>query len=374
MNPSPQESTRLPGCAGSLSVAGVPVRFHFTFWLFALWLIFLGASGDQSAAGNTLYILGLFFSVLAHELGHLAAARHFGIATRELVMLPLGGLARLARLPRPAEELWVALAGPALNLAAGLGLLAYTLPHGESLSLSHWIRASDSTLLSRLAMANLILAGFNLLPAFPMDGGRIVRSLLASSGRRTIERATRLTARLGSATAFGLGLYGLISSNFVFVFVAFFVYVGAMQEVLATSTQALLDGATVADAMATSFVSLTHADTIAEASSILAATPQRDFPVFIGPNPAGLLTREDLLRALAAEGPDSYVAGAMRRDFTRLSPALALTDAAPLLAQDRRTALVFEGERLVGLLNSENLSDFLVLRRSRARLAAPEPE
>lgn len=354
---------RVPGCLGSITVSGVPVRFHFTFWLVVVWLIYLGASGSQSAAGNLTYVFGLFCSVLLHEAGHSVAARHYGIGTKEIVMLPLGGIARLARQPKPAEELWVALAGPLVNLLLGSALLGWAYAQGGGISLRHWLEASDSTLGSRLSVANLILAGFNLLPAFPMDGGRVLRSLLAST--RTVEHATRLTARCGSAVAFAMGLYGLLNSNFVFVFAAFFVYVGATQEVLATSTQALLEGATVAEAMMTEFHTLQHGDTLREAAELLLAGSQQDFPVRVGPHVAGLLSRTALLRAMANDGPESFVAGAMERDFPRLSPSMPLEEAAPLLTSGGRCALVFDGETLAGLLNSENLSEFLVLKKIR---------
>lgn len=358
---------------GLFRLFGVPVRFHFTFWLLVVWLIFLGSEGKQSMAGTALYIFGLFGSVLLHEAGHALAARRFGIQTMEIVMLPLGGLSKLARQPKPAEEFWVALAGPMVNFVLGAALLGWTYWQGGTVALSHWRASTDENLPERLAVTNLILAFFNLLPAFPMDGGRVMRALLAA--KRPIEDATRLTARIGTAVAASMGLYGLLNSNFVFVFFAFFIYVGATQEVMATSAQALMRGASVFEAMITDFRTLHHSNTIRDAADLLLATTQQDFPVLSGEETVGLLNRTALMKAMAAEGPDAYVAGVMDRDFARLSPGMGLSDAALLMGQSGNCALVFEREKLVGLLTAENLSEFLVLRKIReSRGSAKKPD
>jgi stage IV sporulation protein FB len=362
---------RIPGCVGSLQILGVPVRFHFTFWLIVVWLIVFGARGKQSAAAMTLYITAIFGSVLLHELGHALAARHYGIRTLEIVMLPIGGLARVERAPKPREELWVALAGPAVNLLIAGLIFAWLAASGQPLAPENWMEANDRTLLPMIAAANLLLAGFNLLPAFPMDGGRILRSLL--SRFRPEHEATRTAARVGMGMAALMGLYGLLASNFFLVFIAFFVYVGAVQESLASQQQVLIRGERVRSAMITEFRTLNHGDTIRDAAAALLSTTQQDFPVQSGSQVTGVLTRTALLRAMASEGPDAYVAGAMDRDFARLTPDMDLADAVPLLA-GKNVALVFEGERLAGLLTAENLSEFLVLREIRHARERTAPE
>ena len=358
---NPRQTQRAPGSLGLIRLFGIPVRFHFTFWLVAVWLIYIGVTAKQSIAGSTLYVLILFLSVLFHEAGHALAARHYGIQTLEIVMLPLGGLSRLERQPVPSEEFWVALAGPMVNFVAGGGLLAWTYLQGAMPALAHWQQPTDANLIPRLAVANLILAFFNLLPAFPMDGGRVVRALLA--GSRPVEEATRMTARLGTGLAAMIGLYGLLSANFLLVFLAFFIYVGATQESMAVSAQVLIRGALVREAMITDYRTLNHGDTIRDAASLLLATSQQDFPVLAGEQVAGLLHRTALMRAMASDGPDGYVAGAMERDFARLAAEQSLEEAAPLVKDG--CALVFDGDRLAGMLTSENLSEFMVLRQIR---------
>ncbi len=365
MSPSPappRPAGRVPGIAGSITLFGVPVRFHFTFWLIVIWMIVLASGGKHSVAGAALFILGLFLSILLHEAGHALTARRFGIGTVEIVMLPIGGLARLERPPRASEEFWVAFAGPLVNLAIGLLLLGVSFWSGGGISISHWREAADANIPSRLAVANLVLALFNLLPAFPMDGGRVLRSLLAE--KRTYEDATRLTARIGTGIAALMALLGLLQANFLLLFIALFIYIGAMQESMAATAQALMQGAKVREAMVTDFRTLNHGDTIRDAAELLLATSQQDFPVMAGPRVTGLLSRNHLLRALAAEGPDGYVASAMDREFPRLDPDMDLAEAAGTISGGN-CALVFEDEKLVGMLTAENLSEYLVLKKLR---------
>jgi len=362
---------RVPGIAGSVRVFGVPVRFHFTFWLMVIWLIVMTAGGRQSWAGAALFVFGLFASILLHEAGHAVMARRYGIGTLEIVMLPVGGLARLERQPRAGEEFWVAFAGPLVNFLLGLALLAATSWQGGRVAVEHWQDATDGNIISRLAVANLVLALFNLLPAFPMDGGRVLRSLLAE--KRPLDEATRITARIGIGVAALMALFGLLQGNFLLLFVALFIYIGAMQESIAVTAQALMAGARVRDAMVTDFRTLSHGDTIRDAAEMLLATSQQDFPVLAGPRVTGLLSRSHLLRALAAEGPDGYVASAMDRDFVRLDPEMDLAEAAGALAGSS-CGLVFEQDRLVGMLTAENLSEFLILRKLRADRTSAKQE
>ncbi len=361
------ETRRIPGCVGTVHILGVPVRFHFTFWLIVVALIVYGARGKQSAAALTLYILSIFGSVLLHELGHAMIARRYGIRTLDIVMLPIGGLARLERAPKAHEEVWVALAGPVVNLLIAGSIYLWLTVTGAAPLPESWLEITDQTLLPMIATANLVLAAFNLLPAFPMDGGRILRSLL--SRFRPEHEATRTAARIGMGMAAMMGLYGLLALNPFLIFIAFFVYVGAMQESLASQQQVLIRGEKVHSAMVTDFRTLLHGDTIREAANLLLSTTQQDFPVLTGGHVSGLLTRTSLLRAMAADGPEGYVAGAMDREFARVTPDTDLADAMPLFTGNRSCALVFQDERLVGLLTAENLSEFLVLREIReARL------
>lgn len=339
-----------------LRIFGVPVRLHFTFVLLLIFIVSFSARGGESALFNAIYVIALFTSVLLHELGHVGVARRYGIKTQEIVMYPIGGVARLERGPKPKEELWIALAGPAVNVLIAAALFAY-LGYSDPSVLA---RPTEDNLLARVAFGNLILAAFNMVPAFPMDGGRVLRALLARW--QTEDTATRMAAGAGRAFAILIGLYGLLSMQFMLVFIAFFVYLGASQETAAVVGRSLTEGVPVRNAMITDFRTLEHGSTVRDAANMLLATSQQDFPIVLGEQVMGLLGRNALLRGMAVDGPNAYVAGIMDREFPRVSPETSLTEAIPMLG-GLTCVLVMEGDRLLGLLTRENVSEFMMLRR-----------
>ncbi len=353
----------LPGSVGTITVFGVPVRLHFTFVLLLVFLLFIGVGGRQSGASTALYILGLFASVLLHEFGHALMAKRYGIRTLEIVMFPIGGVSRPERQPKAREELWIALAGPTVNLLIAIALLAWVATQQGFVELEKLREPTDANLAERLALGNLMLWLFNLLPAYPMDGGRILRAFLAM--RRTEEESTRIAAGAGQALAFLMGLAGLLWGNFMLVFVALFVYLGAFQESVAARGRIFTAGFPAHAAMITDFRTLQHGDTIRDAGQLLLATSQHDFPVMHGDSVIGLLTRAALVRAMMAEGPEAYVAGAMDREFKRVTPGTPLSEALPLVSGPGGCALVIDDEgRLQGMLTPENVSEFILLRQA----------
>ena len=357
-----QKSNFISGSVGVVSVFGVPVRFHFTFILLLVFLLFIGIGGQQSGATTALYIVGLFASVLLHELGHTLVARRYGIRTIEIVMFPIGGVSRPERQPKPREELWIALAGPMVNLVIGVALLAWVATEQGFVALEQLRQPTDANLAERVALGNLLLCGFNLLPAYPMDGGRILRSFLALWQPEA--QATRVAAAAGQILAIVMGLAGMLWGNFMLVFVALFVYLGALQEGAAARGRIFTTGFPVRAAMITDFRTLQHGDSIRDAGNLLLATSQHDFPVMNGPTVTGLLTRSALVRAMLNQGPDGYVAGAMDRDFKHVSPDAPLSDALPLLGAGGCALVLDADEHLLGLLTSENLSEFILLRQA----------
>ncbi len=350
--------TPIAGTVGNLRIFGVPIRLHFTFLLLLVFLIFIGIGGKQSGATTVIYIIALFGSVLVHELCHALVARMYGLRTREIVMFPIGGVSRLESQPKPRQEGLIALAGPAANLIIGLALLA--TQHGF-LPLEKLSVPTDANLVERIALGNLLLGMFNLLPAYPMDGGRILRSLIAL--RKPEDEATQIAARAGRFLAVAMGLFGLLSQNFVLVFVALFVYLGAAQEGAAARGRSLTTGFPVRAAMIKEFHELSHGQTIREAGDLLLSTAQQDFPVMHGSEVIGLLTRSALMRAMLSAGPDSYVAAAMDRNFVRVPPDMSLAEAQPLVSSAGSCALVMDGDQLLGVLTAENLYEFMLLRQ-----------
>lgn len=351
---------RPSGASGGIRLFGVPVRLHFTFILF---VIFLGVIGMEGPSGlqAMIYVLALFGSVLLHELGHALVARRYGVKTLEIVLFPIGGVARLERNPAPHEELWIALAGPMVNLVIAALIIGGALATTGSVDWAKAWSRKDGDLVGQIAAGNLVLALFNLLPAFPMDGGRVLRAALALKYGEL--RATEFAARAGRVLATAMGLYGLLSESYMLVFVAFFVYLGATQEAAAVVGRTLTKGVPVRDAMITDFRTLVHGQTIRDAADLLLKTSQQDFPVVHGDQVVGLLDRGTLLRAMAGAGPDAYVAGVMDREFLSFTPGMDLSEAMTLLTQAGTCALVMENQQLLGLLTSENLTEFLLLRR-----------
>ena len=363
MQPRPpnDNTTAIAGTVGTFRLFGVPVRFHFTFVLLLVFLTVMGLGGKTSTLAYSVYIVSLFASVLLHELGHAVVGKWYGIRTIEIVMFPIGGVARLEKNPRPAQELWIALAGPVVNVIIAGVLLAFLYYRKQIVGISELIDPTDANLIQRIAFGNLILAAFNMLPAFPMDGGRVLRAILARF--KNEDEATRIAAWAGRMLAISMGFYGLIWMHFMLVFVAFFVYLGAAQEGAAAMGRTLTHGIPVRAAMITEYHTLPHGSTIRDAANLLLATSQQDFPVMHGAQVLGLLPRNELMRALAADGPDAFVSGAMLREYPVLNPAMDLAEALPLMAQGGSCALVMEDGNLLGLITTENLSEFLMLRR-----------
>ncbi|MCL4850939.1 MAG: CBS domain-containing protein, partial [Bryobacteraceae bacterium] len=234
-------------------------------------------------------------------------------------------------------------------LIAGV-IFASLFRWGTILPWEQIVAASDGNLLQRIAVGNLILALFNMLPAYPMDGGRVLRSLLARF--QSEDDATRMAARAGQVLAMLMGLIGLLYMQFFLVFIALFVYLGASHEAAAVVGRSLTQGVPVKAAMVTDFRTLSHGDTIGDAANLLLSTSQQDFPVLHGGSVIGLLGRNSLVRSMAMEGPESYVASAMNRNFTALAPDMDLAEALPKMGQAGSCALVMDGAQLVGLLTA----------------------
>jgi Zn-dependent protease/predicted transcriptional regulator len=352
--------TRAPGLL-MFRAFGIPIRLHSTFILLATVLLVTGLSGERSSVVYVLYVLGLFFSLLAHELGHALVTRNFGVKTLEIVMFPIGGVARLDRRLLPVEEIAVATAGPLVNLFLAGAFWVMATMNNHIVTFAGISTSTDDNLGAQLFFGNLALAAFNLVPAFPMDGGRILRSLLTRIRRE--DEATRTATWVGRMMAISLALYGLFSGHYMLVFAAFFVYLGAAQEAAASLGRILTTGIPVRAAMVTQFHTLTHSTTIREAIDMSLASSQQEFPVLHAGSISGVLSRNSLLRALAAEGPDAYIVGVMEREFISLAPDVDLASVLPLMARAANCALVMQDQNVIGLLTSDNLSHFLALRR-----------
>lgn len=352
-------------------VAGIDVFVHATFPLIILWVA--AATWMQGGTGGAIltgivFTLLLFGSVVLHEYGHALTARRFGIRTRDITLLPIGGVARLERMPsKPSQEFLVAIAGPAVNVVLAIGLFAFLQMTGRIEPLSA-IAFGEGPLLERLAFVNLFVAAFNMLPAFPMDGGRVVRSLLAS--RLAYTQATDIAAALGKAMAALFALVGLLA-NPILLLIAAFVWFGASQEAAAVRMRARLRGYPVGSAMLTRFEVLPAGTPVRDALQLALATAQEEFPVAADGRLVGVLTKDDLAAALRRGSIDVTVRDVMHTDLRIVSDTAMLEAVTDALAESEgRPLAVVRGDRLVGLLSARNLSQFLALQATSPRRAA----
>ncbi|MFV0416949.1 MAG: site-2 protease family protein [Chthoniobacterales bacterium] len=280
------------------TVAGIQVRIHTTFFLLLLFYAWMGYSdgGTSEALLGITFISALFFCVLLHEFGHAFAARYFGIRTPDITLLPFGGVARLERMPRrPYQELVVALAGPLVNVVIAIGIAFFLGSFGTWSDFLNLERVGGD-LLAKLAVVNIALVVFNMIPAFPMDGGRVLRSLLAMKFPHA--KATWIAARVGQGIAILFGLWAIIQpgGNFILIFIALFVFMGAQQELMAARFEASIPkDALVQNAMITQFMTLPASLSFGEAREMILQYPQPSFPV-LAPDGAllGMLEREQI--------------------------------------------------------------------------------
>jgi Zn-dependent protease/predicted transcriptional regulator len=357
-------------------IAGIDVYVHFTFLLLLGWvgLSHYMAHGDLGeATWGVIFILALFGIVVLHELGHALTARHFGIRTRDITLLPIGGVARLERMPDdPRQEMLVALAGPAVNIVLAAGIYV-VLALGQGLAPLSGVLSIGSSFLNQLFWVNVSLAAFNLLPAFPMDGGRVFRAALAM--RFDYVRATQLAATVGQGMALVFAFLGLLFNPFL-IFIALFVWIAAAEEGSLVQMRSALDGIPVERAMITHFRTLRPDDTLAQAVEHVVAGFQQDFPVVEDGRLVGVLTRNDLTATLGQLGPQARVEDAMRRDFVTVDPKEMLQSAfARLHDCDCHALPVVQGGHLVGLVTADNLAEVLMIQQSASeqRLARHEP-
>jgi stage IV sporulation protein FB len=355
-------------------IAGIDVKVHATFLLLLAFygFAFYGQGGLPAAIQGIIFICLVFLCVLLHEFGHALAARRYGINTPDITLLPIGGLARLDRMPeKPGEELVVAIAGPLVNVVIA-ALLAPFVP--VVMMNAEVLEHFGFGLIPQLFIANCILVLFNLIPAFPMDGGRILRAFLAM--RMDYAKATNIAATIGQTLAFVGALCALVWwKNPMLMLVAIFVFFGAQSEAAHAQMRSITSGLRVRDAMVTRFEVLPRNATLHDAVQAVLNTSQHDFPIVdeIGA-PIGILARDDLIVALRESGAQALVAESMRTNVPSLNPMMFLDRAQGLMQESESPALpvVDSIGRLVGLFTRENVGE-LILLQSALNAAPKQP-
>jgi Zn-dependent protease/CBS domain-containing protein len=360
------------------TIRGIHLRVHFTFPLIFIWVILqfgvLTGQGVSGALFGVVVILILFGIVVLHELGHSIVAQNYGIPVDEIVLLPIGGVAKLKRIPEnPVQELFIAIAGPAVNFViAGVMLVLNVLLGwgGRFDDPAELLRAietlSPEAIFHYIFVLNLFLAIFNLLPAFPMDGGRVLRALLAT--RLPYPRATSIAVTIGQILAWVMGLWGFLGGGFFLIIIAIFIYLGASQEGQMVQVRSVLGELVVRQAYSRQVRKLSPSSTLGDAVQLILTTFQADFPVCDGERLVGLITYKRLVEALNRHGPEITVEQVMITDITPVSPTDELAAVQQRMLEENADALpVVEGERFLGLLTSRDVSEVF-------RLASIQPD
>lgn len=336
---------------------------HATFFLLLIWIGWAAyaQAGIQAAVENVLFVLALFACVIAHEFGHALTARRFGIRTPDITLLPIGGMARLERMPeKPAQEIQVALAGPAVNIVIALTIIAAS---PTTIGQLQDLQNAEAGFLLRLATLNLFLALFNLLPAFPMDGGRVLRAVLSISFSRV--KATRIAAGAGQFLAFAMGFWGLSSGNIILLLIAVFIFMAAAAETSDVALHSMAGNLQARHAMITSFERLHPSDSLEMAANTLIRTTQHEFPV-VGPDGAlaGILTRSALFRAMSdAENKAGTVGQIMTASVPTATVTTPLPKVLDLLADGAAPGVVVlnAGGGVIGYITRDNIGELMVV-------------
>lgn len=365
-------------------LAGIDVYMHLTFLLLLAWIAvsyYLPNQSVNEAIWGVVFILAVFAVVVLHELGHALAARRYGVETRDITLLPIGGIARLARIPEePKQELVIAIAGPMVNVIIAailfIGIFA-TTGFSSAESLQQEVMRGGlfvGTFAERLFYVNVWLVIFNMIPAFPMDGGRVLRALLAMF--TDYVDATNIAALIGQGIAFLFGAAGLLGGNPLLLFVALFVWIGAAGEASVAQMRAAISGLPVRRAMIREFFTLAPADPLRRAADQVVSGYQADFPVVEDGKVIGILTLQELLAALSKAGLESPVREFMQTEFATARPGDALEGALTRLRESTCPVMpVVDQDRLIGLLTVENVGELVMIREAvrTQRETVPQP-
>jgi len=356
------------------SVRGIDIRIHLTFLFVVMWAAFnwgvVRPGGWSGMLYGVVFIILVFACVVLHELAHSLLAQAFGVRVRGITLLPIGGVAQLEAVPRrPAQELLMSLAGPATNLILGTllalaALIAIPLwdpPLRTMQDVLNLVGGSGPlSLLIELALANLVLGLFNLVPAFPMDGGRVLRAFLALTLDYGL--ATQIAVAVGQGLALLLGLWGFFQGDLLLVLIAVFVYLGAEQEGGEVRIRAVLRGMQACQALSRGPMALQPTDTLAQALDLTLHSYQTDFPVLQAGRLVGLLTREDLLRGLREQGPTASVYETMHTRYPVAPPTASLIDLRQqMLASGMRAVAILDRDNFLGVLSLEDISEAILM-------------
>lgn len=353
---------------GRISGIRLAVHWTFVFILVYIFIVYYQLEQDpQQGLMGVLLVLALFVCVILHELGHALTAKKYGITTRSITLLPIGGLARMEKFPeKPKQEFWVAIAGPLVNIAIAIVIYLLMYATGTIPELTEepeaMVDLTGSMFWFSLLVANVVLAVFNFIPAFPMDGGRILRALLLYKFNR--EKATKIAAGIGQILAivfFFAGFY----VNIWLIFIGIFIFLGAGAEADFEITKSALTGHKVKDVLMKEFIVLLPADKLDKAVQYLLDGQAQEFVVAENDEVVGILTRDELIKGLSENGKDSQVSEVMRKDFMTLGPDMPLQEIYQKIMMTKNpVAPVLENGKLIGMVDKENINEFIMVKKA----------
>lgn len=352
-------------------LAGIDLFIHWTFSLLILFIIFTSLRNGYNVIQtlwSIIFILCIFVTVVMHEFGHALAAKNYGIKTKDITLLPIGGLARLEKLPeKPIEELVVAFAGPLVNIILALmtGFFVTVPSNPDALSAQLSGGVNGTNFLLNFFIVNLALAIFNLIPAFPMDGGRVLRALLSFKFKRHI--ATKIAARIGQLLALGFIFLGFFSNPFL-IFIGLFVIMGAQMETEYTESKFFLKGYKVRDVIMKQYHSIDANEPLKTAITLLLDSQSKIFLITENNEPVGTLNRDQIIIALTDHGENVRIRDAMNKNLIFLEVETLLEDIFELVYQNKSNLmLVMENNHIVGTLDTENLLEFLLIKEVKTK-------
>jgi Zn-dependent protease/CBS domain-containing protein len=343
---------------------GIRVTIHWTFFILIAYVVYINIKHGSSPGEiieSVLFILTIFGCVILHELGHSLAAKKYGIMTSGITLLPIGGVASLTKIPEePQKELFVAIAGPLVNLAIALILFLILLFSGFDFSLLFSFQYLDrAAFLPALLLVNIMLFLFNLVPAFPMDGGRLLRAGLGFRFSRL--QATRMAARTGQLFAVFFAIWGLFHNPFL-VLIAVFVFIGAQAELQDVQSKSMLEGKKIDDLLMKNFTRLNPHMPLNQVVDILLHGQEEEFIVHDGDKVVGILTKNLIIKGLSEYGQDVEIEKIMETDF----PAFTRDDSVKevyekLQLSGTKIAPVLDDDALVGIIDMKNIHEYLLV-------------
>ncbi len=361
---------------GSLNLGrywGIKLGIHWTFIFLIAYVAYSNLSIGASINDTVWYIifvLAVFVCVTLHEFGHALAAKYYGISTRDITLLPIGGVARLEKMPeKPIQEFVVAIAGPMVNFVISFFLVIYlvyvdgiVMPNTEQ-ELAMMFTSIKENFWFILLSSNLILAFFNLIPAFPMDGGRIFRAVLSFFIDRV--RATQIASFLGQLASLGFVYLGFQGNPFM-ILIGIFIFFSARSEFNSVKNKSMMGLAKVKDIMMTNFTLLKHTDTISDAISLLMSGQEKDFIIIDeAENPVGVLSRNNIIKSIINGGSNQPISSAMENQIIKVAKDYSLEDVYGVMSEKGLDIVpVLENDKLIGVLNKENILEYMMLKEA----------